>query len=286
MLYYYAHSGHKVGLDRVKRAAALLKILTKEGMETRLLVNDFRAGLAAKDFGIRESVTIETVQDIDAIAELGDSIIIDSPENDRGRLEKYCSGFHKVFRFANSSNDVSRYGEILLRYPCQDEHCLSSLIVDDFYLKQREKKERVVMFFGDSDHDKVLLNHLHLFENKNIELLLGHYFFVKYEDALDKTFSVLHESEEYMEVISESKYVITSSFQTALEAKASGATTLFLSLQESSQEEREIMKYFGILISDTIDISCLRNDEISTHTIATENQTTETSKGIIREILS
>ncbi|UFH59487.1 hypothetical protein [Sulfurovum mangrovi] len=38
MLYYYANSGHKIGLDRVKRAVALLKALNEKGVETRLLL--------------------------------------------------------------------------------------------------------------------------------------------------------------------------------------------------------------------------------------------------------
>ena len=75
MLYYYANTGHKIGLERLRRGAALLNALSNQGVETQFLVNDFRAGLVAKELGVKDYVTVEGVQDIDAIAEHGDSII-------------------------------------------------------------------------------------------------------------------------------------------------------------------------------------------------------------------
>lgn len=135
MVYYYAFTGHKHGLDRVKKAAVILNKLRAKGIETMLLVNDFRAGLVAREFGVPESVTIETIQDIDAIARSGDSVIIDSPEDDHGRLVKYCSDFKEVFRFAQTADDKSIYGEVMLSIDCADENCISSIIVDDFILK-------------------------------------------------------------------------------------------------------------------------------------------------------
>jgi len=229
-LYYYAHTGHKNGLDRLKKATALLKALNKQGIDTMLLVNDFRAGLAAREFGINESVTIETVQDIDAIASLEDVIIIDSPENHRGRLEKYCTEFRQVFRMAQSSDDRSEYGEILLSMVCEeeDEGCISSLIIDDLYFQKYDKIDRTVFFLGDSDANKTILSHREFFEGQNMELLLGHYFYVKYEDELAKIFSRLHESEEYSDIICHSKRVVTASLQCALEARVSGAEVLYI----------------------------------------------------------
>ncbi|RUM69426.1 MAG: hypothetical protein DSZ07_04600, partial [Sulfurovum sp.] len=85
-LYYYTFTSHKYGLDRMKRATVILNKLRANGIDTMLLVNDFRAGLVAREFGVAESINIEGIQDIDAIAEIGDSIIIDSPEDDHGRL--------------------------------------------------------------------------------------------------------------------------------------------------------------------------------------------------------
>jgi len=247
-LYYYAFSGHKNGLDRVKRAAALLKNLNNQGVDTMLLVNDFRAGLVAREFGIQDSVSIETIQDIDAIAEIGDSIIIDSPEDDHGRLLKYVSDFKNVFRFAQNDDDKSLYGEIMLRVNCKNEDCLSSIIVDDVYFEVHKKKDRTLFFLGDSDADKQILHNSDFFKNSNMELLLGHYFYIKYEDDLAKIFNILHEPEEYTTLICSSHRVVTASVQTAIEARVSGAEVVFIELNKITNEERKLFKLLKIIL--------------------------------------
>ena len=246
-LYYYAYSGHKNGLDRVKRAAPILNNLRAEGLETMLLVNDFRAGLVAREFGVSESVTIETIQDIDAIAQIGDVVIIDSPEDDHGRLVKYCSDFKKVFRFAQNKGDRSIHGEIMLRIDA-DENSISSLIVDDVYFEKHEKIERTLFFFSDSDADKMILNNADFFKDSDMELLLGHYFYVKYEDDLSKIFKVLHEPEEYTDLICSSSRVVTASFQTALEATISGAKVIFIELGQISEDERKLLELLKVIL--------------------------------------
>jgi hypothetical protein len=227
MLYYYANSGHKIGLDRVKRAVALLKALNEKGVETRLLVNDFRAGLAARELGLRDYVTIEGVMDIDAIANTGDSIIMDTPEDDRGRIEKYCSDFSSVFRFANSAEDEVRVSEVLFRPECDEEGCIEALIVDSMYVSE-PKEERVLFFLSDADYDKEILSNKAFFQDSGMELLLGNYFFVKYEDELATLFDRLHEAEEYEELLKTSSHVVTASGQTALEAHACGAKVVYI----------------------------------------------------------
>jgi len=249
MLYYYAFTGHKHGLDRVKKAAVILNKLRTKGVETVLLVNDFRAGLVAREFGVPESVTIETIQDIDAIAQVGDSVVIDSPEDDHGRLVKYCSDFKEVFRFAQSAEDKSIHGETMLRMDCKgDEDCISAIIVDDIYFEEHKKEERTLFFFGDSDADKIILNNENFFKDSNMELLLGHYFYVKYEDDLAKIFDVMHEPEEYMDLICSSSKVVTSSFQTAIEATVANAEVIFVDINKISSEEKKIFELLKIVI--------------------------------------
>jgi len=164
MLFYYANSGHKIGLERVRRGAALLKRLAKQGIETQLLVNDFRAGLAAKELGVKEYVTVETVQDIDAIAQFGDSIIIDSPEDDHGRLVKYCEDFKNVWRFEVGNDDLSVHGETLFKAECKDDSCENAVIVDDDYFEKTEKEERTLFFLSDADYDKTILSNESFFK--------------------------------------------------------------------------------------------------------------------------
>jgi len=220
MLFYYANSGHKIGLERVRRGAALLKRLAKQGVETQLLVNDFRAGLAAKDLGVKEYVTVDTVQDIDAIAEAGNSIIIDSPEDDHGRLVKYCADFKTVWRFAHDSSDSS---------------------------------VRTLFFLSDADYDKTILSNEDFFKALDMELLLGNYFFVKYEDDLAKLFSTLHEPEEYVDLITSSSRIVTASSQTALEAKAGGAKVIYIHLSDDALYPLELLSSYGIDIVNGFD---------------------------------
>ena len=247
-LYYYAFTGHKFGLDRVKRAAVVLNKLRAKGIETMLLVNDFRAGLVAREFGVPESITIEGIQDIDAIAENGDSVIIDSPEDDHGRLVKYCSDFKAVFRFAERDSDESIHGETMLRLDCQNDDCISSLLIDDVYFEEHQKEERTLFFLSDSDSDKLIINNADFFKDSNMELLLGNYFYVKYEDELAKIFDTLHEPEEYQALICGSSHVVTASFQTAIEAVVSGAKVTYLELNNLTIAEKELFKLLDVII--------------------------------------
>ena len=252
MLYYYANSGHKIGLDRVKRAVALLKALNDKSVETRLLVNDFRAGLAARELGLRDYVTIEGVMDIDAIADTGDAIIMDTPEDDRGRIEKYCSDFSHVFRFANSPEDEVRVSEVLFKPECSDESCIEALIVDSMY-ENESKEERVLFFLSDADYDKEILGHREFFQDSGMELLLGNYFFVKYEDELAELFERLHEAEEYEELLKTSSHIVTASGQTALEAQVCGANVVYINTGREEIIPLSVIRGLGIPVVEGFD---------------------------------
>ncbi len=261
MLYYYAHTGHKIGLERARRGMTVMKKLTSHGIDMRMLFNDFRSGVAMKDEqGLREYITIETIQDIDAIAQMGDSAIIDSNEDDHGRLVKYVSDFKHVWRFAHDAEDTSVHGEILFRPECSEEACEEAIIIDDHYFGTYKKEERVLLFLRDHDHQKTLLNNDDFFNTFNMELLLGHYFFVKYEDDLAKRFSALHEPESYMEVISESSTVVTASAQAALEARVSGAKVVFLQLEgETPLYPLNILEKHGVKVVSGLDIEAVKS---------------------------
>lgn len=263
MLYYYAHSGHKVGLDRVKRAVALLKALSEQGIESRLLVNDFRAGLAAREFGLRDYVTIEGVMDIDAIADTGDSIIMDTPENDNGRLEKYCSDFAHVFRFANSKDDTVRVSETLLKPFCDDESGIEAIIIDAMYCDTEPKEERTLFFLSDADYDKEILSNAAFFEGQGMELVLGHYFFVKYEEELAKLFPKLHEAEEYVDLLKTSSHVVTASGQTALEAYACGAKVVYIKTEREEIIPLSVIQNLGIETVDGFDKTAYQSIEFT-----------------------
>ena len=252
MLYYYANTSHKMGLERLRRGAALLNRLNKKGIETQLLVNDFRAGLVARDLGVSEYVTIEGIQDIDAIAQAGDSIIIDSLEDDHGRLVKYCEDFDRVWRFAHDREDKAVHSEIVI--------ATDMVLVDDIYFEDKvEKEERTLFFLGDADYDKTILNSADFFKNFDMELLLGNYFFVKYEDDLAKLFTTLHEPEEYEDLIKGSSTVVTASSQTALEAKAAGANVAYLVLKDRELYAPALLESYGITVIESFDTEKLKD---------------------------
>ena len=240
MLYYYVNTGHKLGLERLRRGAALLNRLTNKGVETQLLVNDFRAGLVARELGVTEYVTIEGIQDIDAIAENGASIIIDSVEDDHGRLVKYCQDFEQVWRFAHDGNDTPVHSEKVLG--------VDTVLVDDTFFEQEEKEERILFFLGDADYNKTILGNEDFFKAFDMELLLGNYFFVKYEDDLAKLFTTLHEPEEYKDLIKTTTTLVTASSQAALEAKVAGAKVIYILLDERNFYPLELLKSYGIAV--------------------------------------
>ena len=255
MLYYYVNTSHRVGLDRLKRGVALLKALDEKGVESRLLVNDFRAGLAARELGLRDYVTIEGIQDIGAIAQTGDSIIIDTPEHDRGLLETYCSDYAHVFRFAEGEDDTPRVCETLFRPKCEDETCIEALIVDSMYEESMPKEERALFFLSDADYDKEILNHREFFQDTGMELLLGNYFFVKYEEALETLFEKLHEAEEYEALLKSSSHIVTASGQTALEAHVCGAKVVYIKTSREDIIPTEVIRELGIPVIEGFDKS-------------------------------
>ena len=285
MIYYYAHTGHKVGLERARRGVTILRQLEAAGKEVQLLVNDFRAGVAMKEEqGLKEYVNIETVQDIDAIAQMGDSVIIDSDEDDHGRLVKYCADFKTVYRFAHDENDVSIHGERLLRPDCQSTECEEAVIVDAEYFEESTKSARVLFFLRDYDYDKTILNNAEFFKQFDMELLLGHYFFVKYENDLEKLFSTLHEPEEYTELICGSATVVTASAQTAVEAKASGAKVIFMLLENKTPlYPVNLLEAYGITVVNGFNADVLNAALDSDNPDATKSLQPFSASSMIKE---
>jgi hypothetical protein len=277
-LYYYAFSGHKWGLDRVKRGVALIESLRGEGVDVQLLVSDFRAGLVAKELGVGDAITIENMMDIDVIAQKDDIVFLDTPEDISSRLKQYSDQYSKLFYIVDSCDIKPLYQEILIT-PTDDK--LSSIMIDKIYFEPLKRVERRVFFFGDSDYDKELLNNRDFFDTLNIELILGNYFFVKYEDELAKIFKTLHEPEEYQELIRSSSEVVTTSIQTALEARASGTKVVYIQRGEDNRCLLDKLDSFGISIIDgfsnehllnTLKLKIKENKKVTTYIdIATQN---------------
>jgi len=195
---------------------------------------------------VRDSVTIETIMDIDVLAQKGDVVFIDTPEEDRGRIERYSKEY-TLFHIVDDDSTTSYFGEIVM-HPKSKE--FSSIIIDKEYFEILDKTERTLFFFGDADYDKQILSHSDFFNVEDMELLLGHYFFVKYEDNLAQIFKTLHEPEEYSELIRTSSRVITASTQCALEARAAQAEVIYMRRDKDPEPLLEEMTLYGIKIID------------------------------------
>jgi len=250
MTYIYAYSNHKYGLSRLRRMAVYYQRLQAEGETVEMLTNDFRAAAAVREYGVPACTTIETILDIDYVAQRGDSLVIDSPEEDNGKLAQYVEMFSKVRKIANHCDEVSRFGEEILSV---------DPLVDTFYDLQKEKKkvERTLFFYGDSDPKRWIVSQQDIWKDLEMELLLGEYFYVDYEETLKRLFSALHEGESYRESIARSRCVVTADSQCAYEAQAAGAKVIYLyEALESCQ--RNLMETLGIQRVEITDTSALK----------------------------
>lgn len=246
MNYYYAHTSHKGSLDALRRGVAYIK---KQEDETKLLVNDFRAGLVAKELGFDHAITIETIADIDWVLELGDTIIIDSTENLPKQFKSYCEHY-KVFRVLLDEPQEPIFNESII-----DISKKENLLVDDIYKDEQPKNKRVVFFGGDSDHDKSILKQKDFFKGLKADLLLGHYFFVNYEKELKDFFVDIYESEDYKKVITTSSDIITTSIQCAIESKISGANVIFIAEENLSLSLSTLFVNLDIPVLHKYDLS-------------------------------
>ena len=220
MIYLYAYTNHRSDLESLRRMGALWEILHEAGIEAELLVNDYRAQLAGRELGLPPATTIETIMDIDAVAEYGDTVVIDSPEDAGERMERYVERFARVIRVMPGGGE-SRYGERVL-----DPFDPETLLYRRYDSRSRE--ERTVLIYGDSDSDKRLLEASGVLAGRGWGLYWGHYFYVKYEDLLAERFDPIYESDEYPELIASARRVVTAMPQTALEAASAGAEVLYL----------------------------------------------------------
>lgn len=270
--YYYAHTGHRADLDGVRRAAALLPRLESQGITTKLLVNDFRAALAAKEYGIEGAVSVESIHDIDLVVDIGDSLFIDSSEELPRHFENFCRDYKKIFRLARDCDDKAQSQEEVLSP--WDEN-MQAIFIDDIYLDDFEKKDGIVLFYGDSDPKKELLGIAGQLKNRDINLLLGEYFYLGYEDELGEYFTQMYEPEEYKEIISHSKDVIAFSLQCAIEAKIAGANVVYI--------EKEKLNECTINVLERLQITYLEKSDFQIDEFILKNSSKRLTKNPLKD---
>lgn len=232
-LYFYAKSGHTVGLEETKRCAAIANLLKE--FNPILCTSDFRAGAFAKDnFGIKKYVNIDVVRNLHNIMQRGDILIYDTPEvtsEMKEDMKDFCS----------------------LLYGINDE--LSGIIVDTtLYSPQENPTLEKTLFFGDDDYNNQLIEMTKESRKFDINLLMGHYFFLGNEKLFENNFSKVIDEEEYVQTIQNSKYLLTASLQTALESLACGNyPVLFKRSDKKYNEELIASLNLPIIESDNLE---------------------------------
>ncbi|MBU0631504.1 hypothetical protein KKA17_02565 [bacterium] len=241
-IFYYVDTGHRVGLDRFRRAAAILNALGDD--EITLLCSDFRIAHEARHFGIKNSVGIDVIRNIVNIAHQGDKMIFDSAEANPLMLEDMRSYFSTFIRISDDVDDKRADNEFLISPYYEDELTCNAHMVDDKYFGEFEKKIELGFFFGDDDYEKDLEKHLDFLDGLDVTFLTGFYYFLDYEDMLKKRFKNAYEFEEYDEFITSSKILITSSPQAVLDSLASGGKPIYLQREDYT---KDFVKLFSAL---------------------------------------
>ncbi len=222
-LYYYIETGHRTGLDRLRRSAPVINALERRGVDVTMLTNDFRAGEYAKEqFGIRKYVSVDVVRNIANIAAPADKVVLDSDSVGGALSDDMADYYGKLVRISDDPHSSAASSRHLLISGSEAE------IVDPRYFEETEHSFGDVYFWGDDDYEQELSGVCDTFKESGTALLEGHYFFLRYASELQGSFETVYESESYDEVLKGARRFITSSPQSALEALAAGSSPIFV----------------------------------------------------------
>lgn len=211
--YYYVHTGHRIGLDRFRRAAAILNALDAD---ITLLTSDYRIAQIAREYGIEKCVGLDVVRNIPQIAESGDRLILDSDEANPIMLQDMEIFFSSLIHLSNDT-----------------------VCVDKKFFGSFEKSVKLSYFFGDDDYEKDLEKNLDFVEGLDAHLQLGFYYFLDYEDMLKETFPNNFEFEEYDEMIHKSEILLTASPQAILDSLASGGKPIYFQREDYTTDHNK-----------------------------------------------
>ncbi len=246
-LFYYAHTGHRIGLDRFRRAAAIINALD---MDMTLLTSDYRIASVARDFGIKRAVGIDVVRNIPQIAQHGDKIIFDSAEHNPALLDEMTAFFSTFIRISDDPNDTRHPNEFLISPYLEGTGTCKGVVVDESYFQNGEKTIEKSFFFGDDDYEKDIEAHLEMLQEHQMDLGVGFYYFYDYEAAIAKAFTACHEFENYEQMIKASKMLLSASPQAVLETLASQGRPIYLQRRDYPRDFLPLFKALNVPIID------------------------------------
>lgn len=212
-IYIYAKSGHALGLEATRTCSAIASKLKE--YDPILCTCDFRAGAYAKEeLSIKKYVSIDILTNLPNIMQRGDILIFDSDETSdimEKHMEDFCSLLYKV-----------------------GVHIPQYVVDNNLFNKNPNPKLEKTLFFGDDDYSNLLLELTKNSSKRQINLLLGHYFFLGNETKLKPYFEKLFTDEEYVNTISNSKFLLTTSMQSCMESIACGNNPVILLRKDKS----------------------------------------------------
>ena len=245
-IYYYVHTGHRIGLDRFRRATTIIRSLGD--VDITLLCSDFRIAQEARDFGIKKSVGIDVIRNIPQIANNGDKLILDSDEANPFMLEDIRQFFSSFIRISDNINDKKALNEFLISPYLDGDGICKAYAVDDKYFQKVEKTIKVSYFFGDDDYEKDLIKYFDFIDGVETNLQLGFYYFLDYEYELKEKFKNYYEFEDYDEMIMKSEILISSSPQAILESLASGGKAIYFQREDYTKDFNPLFEELNIPI--------------------------------------
>lgn len=254
-VFYYAHTGHRIGLDRFRRAAALINCM--KDLDITMLTSDYRIASVAREYGVDKCVGIDVARNIANIAEKGDKLIFDSDEANPLMLEDMRNFFSSFVRISDTQDDRPDAKECMISPYVEGERICKALIVDERYFGEFEKDVAMTYFFGDDDYEKDLEKHLDFIEGLDVHLQMGFYYFIAYEDMLREKFEHVFEFEEYTEMIQRTDILITSSPQAVLESLASGGRPIYFQREDYPRDLIPLVNELGVPVVFDYDKSAL-----------------------------
>ncbi|MCJ7766213.1 MAG: hypothetical protein MUP09_09780 [Thiovulaceae bacterium] len=285
-LFYYIHTGHRIGLDRFRRAATIIRALGD--VDITVLTSDFRIASVAKDFGIKRSVGLDVVRNIPQIANFGDKIIFDSDELNPVMQKDMIKFFSTFIRVSDDPNTSRMEGELLISPYLEGDGICKGVAVDDKYFQQGAKTIEKCFFFGDDDYEEDLFSNLEMFKSLEMDLIQGFYFFMNYEQKIAPAFKTIHEFEEYDDVVQGSKLFVTASPQAALENLASGGRPIFIQRPDYVRDFIPLFDSLNIPVVDGFDKTelLLSINSILSHKYHPLEKNTEKIAKFLKESLS
>ena len=256
-------------------------------VEITVLTSDFRIAHVAREFGIENCVGIDVVRNIPYIAHHGDKLIFDSNEANPVMLNDMRGFFSKLIRISDLLDEQKAQNESLISPFLSGDGIFNDLIVEDKYFKNYEKTTEITYFFGDDDYEKDLEKHLDFIDFLNPKLQLGYYYFLDYEDMLKEKFKECFEFEEYFEMITTSKILITASPQAVLEALASGGKPIYFQRDDYSKDFLTLFERLDVPIIKDYNKNNLKAilEGIETHNYTKITQNTQKIAKFIKENL-